>query len=124
MLSRPLFCSLMLFGAAAAPAAEGLPARSQTAIVYGNDTCPEPVGDEIVVCARKPESERYRIPEELRKDKNARPSEISWASRAQDLEDASRPSRPGSCSVVGSGGQSGCMAQMMRQWFAERRSRR
>lgn len=123
MFSRSILLLLILSGAAGA-GAEGLPARSQIAIVYGNEACPNPVGDEIVVCARKPESERYRIPEELRKDKNARPSEISWGSRVQDLEDASRPSRPGSCSVVGSGGQSGCMAQMMRQWLAERRSRR
>ena len=58
MFSRSILLLLLLFGAAGARA-EGLSARSQIAIVYGNETCPNPVGDEIVVCARKPENERY-----------------------------------------------------------------
>src|SRR3546814_12198212 len=35
-------------------------------IVYGDDPCPKGQGDEIIVCARKPESERYRIHRKLR----------------------------------------------------------
>lgn len=35
-------------------------------VVYGDDACPESTSDVIVVCARKAEFERYRIPEELR----------------------------------------------------------
>ena len=91
-------------------------------IVYGEDACPEPAAeDEIVVCGRRPESERYRIPRELR-ERTDRPLETSWAARALDLEDAQRDTRPNSCSPVGSFGQTGCTQAMIRQWMAERRA--
>ena len=38
-------------------------ARISEIIVYGTDPCPRSTDDEVVVCARKPESERFRIPE-------------------------------------------------------------
>ena len=44
------------------------PQRTSVLYTYGNDPCPEPVGDEIVVCAQQPESERYRVPKELREE--------------------------------------------------------
>ena len=92
-------------------------------VVYGDDPCPRASGDdEIVVCARRPDSERYRIPKELRKkEEDQRRSETSWASRAAALEDAQRSTRPDSCSPMGSWGQSGCFQQMMSQWHAARR---
>lgn len=98
------------------------PARESTIIVYGEDPCPQPESEsEAVVCARRPEEERYRIPRQLRERQQI---ETSWASRVEGLEEESRPMRPGSCSVVGSGGQSGCTNALIRQWFAERRARR
>ncbi len=48
-------------------------------IVYGDDACPPSTDDTIVVCARKPEGERYRIPEVLRGDPND-PKNQAWAS--------------------------------------------
>ena len=98
--------------------------RRVTVTVYGNDPCPDVrAGDEIVVCARRPETERYRIPKELR-GRGERPSETAWGSRVAGLEDASRPSMPGSCSPVGTYGQSGCRQQSLRDWYAERRAAR
>lgn len=108
--------------AADAPAsAAGAPPA--TLIVYGDDPCPQSQGDEIVVCARQPEEERYRIPRPLR-ERRDRPLEVSWGSRVEELEEASRPQRPDSCSVVGSGGQTGCAAAAVRQWYQDRRARR
>ena len=49
-----------------APASAEPPQRVFNLIVYGDDPCPKGEGDEIIVCARKPESERYRIPKKLR----------------------------------------------------------
>lgn len=95
--------------------------RESTVLVYGDDPCPVSTENEVVVCARRPEEERYRIPPALRAPSNP---ERSWASRVETLEEASRDSRPGSCSVVGSYGQSGCMAALIRQWYADRRARR
>ncbi len=101
------------------------PERYATTTVFGSDACPAPKGDEIVVCARLPESERYRIPKHLRKKKpdDSGPN-ASWASRVRTLEDAQRFTRPGSCTAIGSFGQSGCTQAMINQWFEDRQRAR
>ena len=112
----------VLAAAAATPApAQNPPQRERNLTVYGDDPCPESRDDEIVVCGRRPEEERYRIPAPLRRGEE--PEETSWSSRAAELEDAQRDSRPNSCSVVGSNGQTGCTQQWIREWRAERRAR-
>ncbi|MDQ8756736.1 hypothetical protein RCO27_10900 [Sphingosinicella sp. LHD-64] len=97
------------------------PERESTLVVYGDDPCPQSSEEEIVICARRPEEERYRIPAPLRQTE---PTEVAWGARVEDLENASRVGRPNSCSVVGVYGQGGCTQQMIRDWYAERRSRR
>ena len=67
---------LMITLAATAAAAAGtaplpVPAEAQQnsvaeIIVYGTDPCPRSTDDQVVVCARRPENERYRIPEKYR----------------------------------------------------------
>ena len=105
-----------------APAAAETPARQSTLVVYGNDPCPTSGADnDVVVCARRPEEERYRIPRRIRE---RQPTETSWASRAEGLDEENRQMRPNSCSVVGSNGFTGCTSAMIRQWYAERRQRR
>jgi hypothetical protein len=121
-LSRAALLLLALAAPAQADDPDPPPGRTINLVVYGEDPCPQSTGEEIVVCARRPESERYRIPKSLR-NRDQR-GEASWGSRSEALDEASRPSMPGSCSVVGSYGQSGCFQQMMNQWFKERRSRR
>jgi hypothetical protein len=109
------------FLASAAPAmAQGTAPEPKisTMIVYGDDPCPPSTDDTIVVCARKPDKERYRIPEILRGDPND-PKNQAWASRATALEYAGR-SGIGSCSPVGPGGASGCFNQIVREARAER----
>jgi hypothetical protein len=94
--------------------------RAISIVVYGDDPCPKSTEDEIVVCARRPEEERYRIPKELRKA----PEEVTaraWGDRAIALDEISRSGMPNSCSPVGSGGQTGCVEMLMRQWHAARR---
>nr|WP_093017232.1 hypothetical protein [Sphingobium sp. YR768] len=96
------------------------PDRIINLLVYGDDPCPESKGDEIVVCARKPESERYRIPKKLRE----KPEPVGgpgWGSQVATMEQTQRQTLPNSCSVIGSNGFTGCTAQMLQQWFAERR---
>jgi hypothetical protein len=116
---------LVLWAGAAGAAGAAVPGaeptgRTVTVTVYGSDPCPKARDGEVVVCGRRPDNERYRIPKELRK-KGERPSETSWASRAQALEEASRAGRPNSCSPVGTNGQTGCFQQMLRQWYWERK---
>ncbi|MDB5670752.1 MAG: hypothetical protein JWO25_1711 [Alphaproteobacteria bacterium] len=113
------------FAAQAAPgSAQDAPQRSSTLVVYGDDRCPQSSGnDDIVVCARRPENERYRVPKPLR-DKARLPGGIAWGSQVAAMEEATRFTRPDSCSVVGSGGQSGCFAQSLRQWRSDRNAAR
>ncbi|NBW75782.1 MAG: hypothetical protein EBR34_08280 [Sphingomonadaceae bacterium] len=96
------------------------PDRISSVTVFGNDPCPSGTEDEIVVCGREPESERYRIPKSLREVKYSPPAQ-SWTSRVHTLDDLARTSMPNSCSVVGTGGQTGCYAHALERWFAERR---
>lgn len=89
-------------------------------IVYGDDACPQSGGDDIVVCARKGEEERYRIPEPLRGDPN-KPSNQAWGERVRSMEYVGR-SGTESCSPVGGGGATGCFAKLARLAKAERQA--
>jgi hypothetical protein len=97
--------------------------RVRRLVVYGRDPCPRATsGDEIVVCARRPETERYRIPKELRDEASADdPESTSWAVRAEALEYVGRTGIQ-SCSTVGPGGVSGCWNEMVRAWRKDRRT--
>jgi hypothetical protein len=86
-------------------------------IVYGNDPCPRSA-DEITVCARRPEQDRYRIPGPLRTTEG--PASESWTNRALELQYVGRGGVQ-SCSPVGPGGASGCLTQLINQARAERR---
>lgn len=100
--------------------AEPPPERIINLLVYGDDPCPQSKGDEIVVCARKPEAERYRIPKKLR-EKPAVSGGPGWGSQVATMEQTQRQTLPNSCNAIGSNGFTGCTAQMLQQWFAERR---
>ncbi len=108
----------------AAPDQPDTPERFSVLVTFGEDECPEATSDdEIVVCAQRPESERYRIPEELREtEEEERAISHSWTSTVALHEDAARAGRPNSCSVNGTNGFTGCQSALMRQWFDERRA--
>lgn len=97
------------------------PQRVFALVVYGDDPCPtSDKSDEIIVCARKPEAERYRIPKNLRE----KPEPVGgpgWASQVATMENAARAILPGSCSPNGAYGFTGCTAAMLQQWYAEKR---
>ena len=103
-----------------APAAPSLAQNSKVSeiIVYGTDPCPRSTDDEIVVCARKPETERYRIPERLRQGGSLQ-SRQSWAARARSFETVGATGT-NSCSPVGPSGFTGCLGQLTKQAFQER----
>ena len=91
-------------------------------VVFGNDGCPKSSDDEIVVCQRVPESERYRLPKRFRGRKAAEQSGAgnSWTNKVSTLETVSRAGTPNSCSPVGSGGYTGCTRQLLHQWYQQR----
>ena len=107
-------------GLAALPApALAQQARTSEIIVYGTDPCPRSTDDEVVVCARKPEGERYRIPERLRVS-GSRQSRQSWAANAKSFETVGATGI-NSCSAVGPAGHTGCLQQIINQARAEQR---
>ncbi len=103
-----------------APAAQSGSERVNLVIVYGDDPCPQSQGSDIVVCARKGEEERYRIPEPLRGDPN-QPSHQAWGERVKSMEYVGRTGTE-SCSPVGGGGATGCFAELARLAKAERQA--
>ena len=87
-------------------------------LVDGNDPCPRSTDDQVVVCARKPEAERYRIPEKLRPS-GPRQTREAWANRAKAFETVGETGTF-SCSPVGPGGYTGCLTQVIDRARRER----
>jgi hypothetical protein len=95
--------------------------RVNQLIIYGDDPCPESTDpNEVTVCARLPDSDRYRVPPNLRDNPNE-PANNSWANRATELSYVGRTGTD-SCSTVGGGGFTGCFNQIVTQARAERRA--
>ncbi|WP_300973673.1 hypothetical protein [Sphingomonas sp. LHG3406-1] len=119
--------SLALGALAASGFAAALPATAQQAqpqlrtreiIVFGNDPCPRATDDEVVVCARRPEKDRFRLPEALRPTGPPQLSQ-SWSARSKALATVGQTG-PGSCSGVGPAGTDGCALKEIQQGVAER----
>lgn len=92
--------------------------KDQVLVIYGSDRCPA-----NTICVKAPESDRYRIPKNLR-DGSLPAGDQTWASRASSTSRAGAASGIGSCSPVGAGGATGCTQQMLRQAREERRAAR
>lgn len=97
--------------ALASPAAAQGTYRERSVVVYGTDPCPKSSNpDEIVVCSRRPEEERYRIPRAVREQDAeviARRDNVA-AQRDELASGRASAAGIGSCSPVGSGGMIGC----------------
>ncbi|WP_262503994.1 hypothetical protein [Sphingosinithalassobacter sp. CS137] len=94
--------------------------RIRSVLLYGDESCPPATSpDEIVVCTRAGESP-YRIPERFREQPSERPANTSWVRRVEMIEEVNRAGLPNSCSPIGTGGQTGCTQEQIRQWAQER----
>jgi hypothetical protein len=112
----------IIAGASVLPA----PAKAQAdsvseIIVYGSDPCPRSTEDQVVVCARKPEAERYRLPEKYRPS-GTRQQREAWTNKARALETVGSTGT-NSCSPVGPGGFTGCLTQVIKQARTDNRER-
>lgn len=88
-------------------------------IIFGDDKCPASASGEITVCARKPESERYRIPAPFR-NMPGRQDE-SWTQRTLAYETVGSTGT-NSCSAVGPGGWTGCEGKLLNNYAAEKKA--
>lgn len=111
--------SLLAALALASPAAaqeEG--ERVNQLIIYGDDPCPQSANaNEITVCARKDEGERYRIPEPLRGAQS--PQNDAWNNKVLAYETVGKQGVL-SCSPVGPGGSTGCLNNLINKAYAEK----
>ena len=122
-MTRISLASFALMLSAQAPAQDALTAKPgdekiNQLIIYGNDKCPESVGDEIVVCARMGEADRYRIPTNLRDDPND-PRNQAMSERIKSYEYVAA-SGTMSCSPSGAGGFTGCGLAAINKAYAEK----
>lgn len=102
-----------------APAAAQAQPNIAEILVYGNDPCPRSTDDQVVVCARRPEAERYRIPPNMRQ--SGTPQQMqSWAVRSRSLETAGATGI-NSCSPVGPAGYTGCLSKLIKESQGERK---
>ena len=123
---RKILLAVLLGGApmlfAATPAAAQNAPQNGVLLIYGNDKCPtDSNGDQIVVCKRLDESERFRIPKTLR-ESTPPPTADSFAVRMNPVVTAN-PTGIGSCSTVGPGGSTGCFVQEAKAAKAEYKDR-
>ena len=96
-------------GLAAVPSASLAQSRTAEIIVYGTDPCPRSTDDEVVVCRRLPETQRYRIAEELRTP-GTRQERQAWVNQSRALQTVGATGT-NTCSPVGPGGHTGCIVQ-------------
>ena len=117
LLFTAAWAAFLLAAPAAAQRTAADDGKVNQLIVYGEDPCPQSTDEEITVCGRLPESDRYRIPEVLRNVTD--PANTSWANKALELQYVGRTGI-GSCTPVGPGGAIGCLQQLINQARAER----
>lgn len=100
-----------------APADSSQP-RQRLVTVFGTDPCPKATSpDEIVVCSRRPDEERYRIPPAVR-SASGPPQSPQSKNRKLLLGDSAGGAGGGigSCSAVGPGGATGCQLKANEAW--------
>ena len=128
-MSRLPLINFALFGALSV-AALASPAMAQDTsgaekinqvIVYGDDQCKPSTADEIVVCNRLPESDRFRVPQIFRGGDPSVPRNEAWANRIVAVERIGRFGTD-SCSPVGLGGFTGCTQALFAGAKAEQRA--
>lgn len=106
------------FGAFAAAPADAQ-RRQRTVEVFGDDPDPVAQGDEILIIARRPESDRYRIPTEFREAAQA--DAVSQEARVDEMVAIGRTGTD-SCSPVGPGGFTGCFMRDVQNNRTEKRA--
>lgn len=117
---------LLLFTAAFASglSAIAVPATAQVADrvvdVYGDDPCPASNGQEIVVCRRLPNSERFRIPKTLRENE-APPQKLGSGAAMAVNSTGGNAAQVQSCNAIGAGYNAGCWKKQIDKSVAERK---
>lgn len=121
MIARPLAAALLFaappFAAAPLAAQDTGSDKVNMVIAYSEEECPQPEGDEIIICEILVEAERYRIPESLRSSDS--PQNTAWSRRVESYKMIGAFGTM-SCDAAGAGGWTGCTQQMIEAAYADR----
>ena len=98
------------------------PKRIRSIQLQPGEKCPASTGEEIVVCGTA-EKDQYRIPQALREEPKQDATSTSWAVKTDRVMEDNRRVLPGSCSPIGTNGQTGCAQKAAEAWTAEKRAR-
>jgi hypothetical protein len=109
---RLIALTVVAFGALVIPTVA--PAQERILTVFGKDKCPS-----NTICVTAPESERYRIPKQLR-DATVKPQNESWAARSQGTLSVANAS-PSACASATAASGGGCWASEMRRAREQRK---
>ena len=101
-----------------APLPAAAQTRSSEVLVYGTDPCPRETEGTVVVCRRLPETQRFRIPPNLRPSAPPQ-TRNSWVNRSKVFANQGAIG-PMSCSAVGPAGYTGCALQEINQAAREK----
>ena len=96
-----------------------VPAHAQERVlqIFGRDKCPA-----NTICVTAPESERFRIPKDLRGPSKS-PEAQSWAVRSQGLV-TTGSTAPSACTKASNQGWTGCFAEDMKRAREEARAKK
>ena len=123
MMIRVLLAAAIAFpGVATAQDGAAPPNRIRSITIQPGEKCPPSTKDEVIVCAL-PEQNQYRIPKALRDEPSTDVASQSWAVKSDRVMQENRRVLPGSCSAIGTNGQSGCALQAAEAWAAEKRAK-
>jgi hypothetical protein len=104
-----------------APTDTSLP-RQKIVEVFGTDPCPKSSDpDEIIVCSRRPDEDRYRIPPAVRSDAQALAPNVANRRNLLGDDAGGAGGGIGSCSAVGPGGGTGCNQALQDQYRQSRK---
>ena len=119
----PTLFALIAIGAATwiVPTPAAAQVQDQVVTVYGNDPCPSSNGQEIVVCRKAPESERFRIPKSLRDSEPATQS-LGGTAVAAMRTTGGTGVQVQSCNAIGAGVNAGCFQKEADAWKAQKRA--
>lgn len=98
------------------------PQRIRNVTLLPGEKCPAPsVPNEVVVCGAV--DEQFRIPKQFRDVPKQGPESTAWGVKVDRVMDDNRKILPGSCTPIGSNGQTGCAMKAAEAWAAERRAK-
>lgn len=112
MRTAPLLALLIATAPAAAQETADQPSamevyRQRTVTVYGDDPCPVAQSpDEVVICARRPEEERYRL--RIVEPEPGERTTQGGAARLNGADSTRLAGGAGTCTTVGPNGPMGC----------------